>query len=108
VQDTEASKQALKEAERAEQEKHAKWLEAEKAGQQADKFASDKLAKVESALNSQMASLTTESKVTSYFTYCAVVCVVVWRCFVARYMTQQSYNAKCMVDKLEVAVVDDS
>jgi hypothetical protein len=63
VQDTEASKQALKEAELAEHEKHAKWLEAEKAGQQADKFAADKLAKVESALNSQMASLTTESKV---------------------------------------------
>jgi len=62
VQDTEASKQALKDAERAEATKHAKWAEAEAAGKSADKFAADKLAKVETALNSQMASLTTESK----------------------------------------------
>jgi len=63
LQDTEASKQALKDAERAEATKHAKWAEAEAAGKSADKFAADKLAKVETALNSQMASLTTESKV---------------------------------------------
>jgi hypothetical protein len=62
VQDTEASKQALKEAERAEEIKHQKWVEAEAAGKAADKFAHDKLSKVEDKLNSQMASLTTESK----------------------------------------------
>ena len=63
MQETEASRQALKEAEQAEAKKHAAWTEAEQAGKAADKFAHDKLAKVENTLESKMASLTTESKV---------------------------------------------
>jgi len=63
LQDTEASKQALKEAERGEAEKNRKWSEAEAAGKSADKFASDKLSKVQDSLETQMKSLTTESKV---------------------------------------------
>ena len=65
MQETEASRQALKEAEQAEAKKHAAWVEAEKAGKAADKYAHDKLAKVEDTLESKMASLTTESKVLS-------------------------------------------
>jgi chromosome segregation ATPase len=62
VQDTEASKKALKEAEDAENLKKAKWAEAEAAGKAADQFASNKLSQVESALNKQMGGLMSEAK----------------------------------------------
>lgn len=63
MQDTEASKKALKEAEQAEEAKKQKWSEAEAAGRHADQFASKKLDDVEGKLNAQMASLSTKAQV---------------------------------------------
>ena len=63
VQETEASKKAMAEAERAEAAKHKKWQEAEKAGQAADEYAAKKLDKVEEVLHSKMEAMAKKAKV---------------------------------------------
>lgn len=66
VQETAASKKALAEAERAENEKHAKWLEAEKAGKSADEYAAKKLDKVEEVLHGRMEALSLKAQVKGF------------------------------------------
>ena len=67
MQETAASKKALAEAEKAEDNKHAKWLEAEKAGQAADEYAAKKLDKVEEVLQGRMEALSLKAQVGSCY-----------------------------------------
>lgn len=53
----------MAEAERAEEEKHTKWIEAQKAGEEADAYAAKKLDKVEEMLHSRMEALSVKAKV---------------------------------------------
>lgn len=57
MQDTEEAQKALKDAKLAEEVKHAKWTEAEKAGQEADKYSAEKHAKVEEVLEGKITEL---------------------------------------------------
>lgn len=63
MQETEASKKAMAEAEHAEAAKHKKWQEAEKAGRAADEYAAKKLDKVEEVLHSKMEAMAKKAKV---------------------------------------------
>lgn len=68
LQETAASKEAFAEAEKAEEIKHAKWLEAEKAGKAADEYAAKKLDKVEEVLHGKMEAMSLKAQVDSCLT----------------------------------------
>lgn len=62
LQETDAAQKALNEAKRAAEVKHGKWLEAEKAGKEADAYAAQKQAKVEEVLNDKITGLAQKAK----------------------------------------------